>query len=156
MPIHLTPANPADAPELLEIQRAAFREMYERYRDFNSPYNCTEEKLLYYINDPHGKCYRIVCGDKICGAIWYFVKPSGVYYLGRIFVHPSCQRRGIAKRAIALMEADCPDARIWELDTPTDAAGNHALYEGMGYTRTGEVVRINDRLSLYVYRKELV
>ena len=41
----------------------------------------------------------------------------------------------------------------WELDTILQEEGNCHLYEKMGYHRTGETKRINDKLTLVFYKK---
>jgi hypothetical protein len=41
----------------------------------------------------------------------------------------------------------------WELNTILEETGNCRLYEKLGYRRTGEYERINERMTLVYYRK---
>ena len=45
---------------------------------------------------------------------------DGEYYLGRIYIHPEYQNRGIARDAILLCEKEFPDARCYYVDFPED------------------------------------
>jgi GNAT superfamily N-acetyltransferase len=59
---------------------------------------------------------------------------SGHYWLGRMFVDPAVQNRGVGSRAMTLLEGEFPDAERWALETPPR---NHHFYEKVGYIRTG-------------------
>ncbi len=69
-----------------------------------------------------------------------------------IFVLPAFQGQGIAQRVIQMCE-EIHGAENWELDTILQEPKNCHLYEKMGYRRTGEIKKINDRLTLVFYKK---
>lgn len=47
------------------------------------------------------------------------------------------------------------DAKIWELDTILQEKGNCYLYEKIGYTQTGKMKPINDKMTIVSYEKEM-
>ena len=70
-----------------------------------------------------------------------------------IFVLPEYQGRGIAQAVFQLIEKRYYDARIWELDTVLQEAGNCYLYEKLGYKKTGKRQIVNSRMTLVSYEK---
>jgi GNAT superfamily N-acetyltransferase len=62
---------------------------------------------------------------------------DGDYWIGRMFIDPEMQSRGIGTAAMAELEASFPEARRWSLETPTWNRRNHSFYEKVGYRRTG-------------------
>lgn len=82
--------------------------------------------------------YKILDGAQIIGGAIIFDKGGGHIYLGRIYLDPAYQDRGIGAQAIRLIEAAYPLARRWTLETPLWAARNQHFYERQGYVRVGE------------------
>jgi GNAT superfamily N-acetyltransferase len=93
--------------------------------------------------------YVILECDNIVGGLIVF-GTGGDYWLGRMFVDPECQNRGIGSTAIKLMEAEFPDAYRWRLETPIWNFRNHLFYEKVGYKRVG-VAHSGD----YLYEKNI-
>ena len=82
--------------------------------------------------------YKILFGDLIVGGIIVYDMSEGHYELGRIFVDPYAQNRGIGQKAIQLMFDAFPEAGIWTLGTPSWAIRNQHFYEKMGFVRVRE------------------
>jgi GNAT superfamily N-acetyltransferase len=85
------------------------------------------EATAYYVILDHGS---VVGGMIVFGA-------NGDYWLGRMFVDPGAQNRGVGARAMTLLEREFPDARRWALETPPWNTRNHRFYEKTGYARIG-------------------
>jgi GNAT superfamily N-acetyltransferase len=75
-------------------------------------------------------------------------------HLGRIWVDPAVQGRGIGRAAIEWLHAEFAQARRWTLDTPRFAIRNQKLYESLGYRRVGETT-VAGGLRLILYEREI-
>ena len=149
MNISIRPTVPSEAEELSQIQKAAFKPLYEKYHDKANPYLRGPEDILCRLN----KFYRhftILCDGKIVGGIFYRLhgkrSPTdeigeGEYYLGRVYIHPDYQNKGIARDAILMCEKEFPDAVSYYVDFPADMDKNRRCYQGAGYCDTGEKER---------------
>ena len=60
--------------------------------------------------------------------------------------------RGYAKQAIKLVE-ELHDNTKWELNTILQEPRNCALYEKLGYVKTGKIHIINEQMTLVYYKK---
>ena len=82
--------------------------------------------------------YKILSGDLIVGGIIVYDMSEGHYELGRIFIDPYAQNRGIGQEAVRLMFDAFPEAGMWTLGTPSWAIRNQHFYEKMGFVRVRE------------------
>ncbi|MBN1285503.1 MAG: GNAT family N-acetyltransferase [Anaerolineae bacterium] len=86
-----------------------------------------------------GVYYKIVDDDsRIIGGVIVFDKGGGHYELGRIFIEPAHQNRGIGTQVMALVEQRFPDARRWTLGTPKWNLRTQHFYQKVGYALIGE------------------
>lgn len=158
MEVQLVRAVEADAPSIHDIQIRAFSPLLDKYQDFDTnPGNETIDRVIWRINDHKGAYYNIVKDDVIVGAIrirWHD-EPSQLW-ISPLFIAPEHQGRGYAQQAITLAEQGYPDAASWELCTLLEEERNCRLYEKMGYVRTGEQSKLNERATLVFYKKMIV
>lgn len=84
-----------------------------------------------------GQYYKILYGRAIIGGLIVFPKGNRHYELGRIFIDPAYQNRGLGAEVIALMESLYPLAARWTLGTPRWNRRTQHFYEKMGYVRAG-------------------
>jgi GNAT superfamily N-acetyltransferase len=70
-----------------------------------------------------------------------------------MFILPEYQGKGIAQKAITLIEELFPQATTWELKTILEERRNCYLYEKMGYTQIGEKQSLNENTTLVHYKK---
>lgn len=135
MEIRLVRANVEDAKELHAMQIKAFKELLEKYQDFT-----------YF--------YFICIGQQKAGAVRIVDKreAGNNKRISPLFILPEYQGLGVAQRAIRLCEEIYGDEE-WELDTILQEPKNCYLYEKMGYRQTGEIERINEKLTLVFYKK---
>ena len=152
--ICLVRASLADAEKVWNMQKEAFAELFEKYRDFEtSPAAEPLEKTVLRLKQPETYFYMIQLNGQAVGAVR--VVDSGNESRKRIspiFILPEFRNMGIAQEAIKALEK-IHGAENWELDTIMQEKGNCCLYEKMGYHTTGETKVINDKLTLIFYQK---
>ena len=153
MNVTLRRATMDDAQLLWDMQRAAFRALYERYRDEGSPYLEPIESTQGRLMQPVTHYYVILADGQPAGGIR--VRDFGAErdkILGPLYVLPERRGEGIAQRAIRLAE-DIHGGTGWFLETIEQEKGNCHLYEKLGYRRTGGSHVINERMTLVDYQK---
>lgn len=157
MKIELKEANEADATAIHKLQLAAFAPLLKKYRDHDtSPATEPLEKTISRIKNPNSHYYMILADGKLAGAIHIVRKePNGSLWISPIFIGPGNQKKGIAQKAVGMVEQKFADDKAWELSTLAEEAGNCHLYEKLGYRRTDKVQQINNRATLVYYKKEL-
>lgn len=67
-----------------------------------------------------------------------FYMGQGHYELGRIYVDPAFQNRGIGQQAVKQMFEALPDVDKWTVGTPGWAVRNQHFYEKMGVVKVRE------------------
>lgn len=160
MSISIRITSPSEAEELSKIQKAAFKPLYEKYHDAGTPYLRGEEDILRRLNKKFRQ-FTILYKEKIVGGIFYWVsgRPHGMelengeYYLGRIYIHPEYQNRGIARSAILLCEKEFPDASCYYVDFPVDMEKNRRCYQNAGYRDTQERICSEGAPMLAMFKK---
>lgn len=152
--IKLVRASLADAETIWQMQKAAFMEMLEKYKDYEtSPANEPLEKTVKRLSSPSTYFYFISVDGGNVGAIRVIDKKGSVNKrITPIFIMPEHRGNGYAQAAIRAVEA-IHGASGWELDTVLQEAGNCRLYEKMGYVKTDKTQRINDNMTLVFYEK---
>ena len=163
MSISIRITNPSEAMELSQIQKEAFKPLYEKYHDIGNPYLRGEEDILRRLNKKFRQ-FTILYKEKIVGGIFYWVSGTmphgmelkdGEYYLGRIYIHPDYQNKGIARDAILLCEKEFPDARIYYVDFPEDMEKNRRCYESAGYCDNRERICSEGAPTLAMLKKKV-
>ena len=153
MDVTLRKATMDDAQLLWDMQRTAFRALYERYRDEGSPYLEPIESTQGRLMQPVTHYYVILADGQPVGGIR--IRDFGAErdkILGPLYVLPERRGEGIAQRAIRLAE-DIHGSAGWFLDTIEQEKGNCHLYEKLGYRRTGGSHAVNERMTLVDYQK---
>lgn len=156
MEVKLSRAKIDDVADLHAMQVAAFRELLEKYQDFDtSPANESVEKVEARLRQDFTYFYFICIGTQKAGAVRVIDhKEFGINKrISPIFILPQFQGRGIAQKAIRLCE-EIHGNENWELDTILQEPQNCHLYEKMGYRRTGKTEVINEKLTLVFYEKK--
>ncbi|NBJ92950.1 GNAT family N-acetyltransferase [Parablautia muri] len=155
MDVRLSRANIGDAKELHAMQVKAFKELLEKYQDFDtSPANESIEKVEARLKQDFTFYYFICIGQQKVGAIRIVDKmeTGKNKRISPVFILPEFQGKGIAQKAIRLCE-EMHGKENWELDTILQEQRNCHLYEKMGYRQTGKTEIINERLTLTFYEK---
>lgn len=143
-------------PDLLnavyDIQRKAYKPLYEKYHDDLNPYTETKETVLAKYTRPNTTGYVFFEGENPVGAC-RIIETSDVCKVAAMGVLPEYQGKGIAQKAMLKIEKMHSSAKKWVLDTIMQEAGNCHLYEKLSYVRIGEPKIINENLTLVDYEK---
>ncbi len=130
----IAPLTPADLPDLLALQRLAFRTEAPLYPGAHIP--ALEEGL----DDLRGDCVsRTVLGVREDGRLIGSVRghvANGVGHIERLVVHPDARGRGLARQLMAAIEAALGTPTL-QLFTGARSDGNLHLYAALGYTESG-------------------
>lgn len=156
MKVKLLRAGIEDAEELHAMQIESFRELLDKYQDFETSPGCELiEKMEFRLKQDFTYYYFICLGVRKVGAIRIVdQKQNGVNKrISPIFILPEFRGKGIAQKAIQACE-EIHGQEGWGLDTILQEPRNCYLYEKMGYRRTGEEKVINDKLTLVFYEKQ--
>lgn len=153
MEVKLFRANKEDAEQIHEMQIEAFRELLDKYQDFDtSPGNETVEKVLGRLMQEYTYYYFICLGKQKVGAIRIVDEKGKNKRISPLFVLPAFWGQGIAQEAIRLCE-DIHGSEHWKLAAILQEEKNCYLYEKMGYRKTGNSKAINEKLTLVFYQK---
>ncbi|MBC6973384.1 GNAT family N-acetyltransferase [Bacillus sp. Xin] len=157
MEIILERAIESDAESIFNIQVQAFKPLLEKYKDYKTnPSNETIDKVIARINNPNGGLYKILVDNTLVGAICVFMKEKTTqFWISPMFILPNYQGKGIAQKALTLIEKMFPQAISWELATILEEERNCYLYEKAGYTQTWLKKKLNDHTTLIYYKKTL-
>lgn len=133
----IMPAIPADAPELLALQRLAYQSEARLYGDWAIP---PLTQSLEELRAEFGRLTILKALDQdealigsVRGEMDTSPEGSGTCRVGRLIVHPKRQRQGLGAALLAALEASFPEARRFALFTGSRSEGNLRLYQRLGY-----------------------
>ena len=130
--IRIEKAEVADAAEILELQKLAFKSEAEFYNDFTLPplvqtlEGMRKDFTLQIV-------IKAVLEGKIIGSARGYVE-DGTGYINRVIVHPDLQNRGIGARVMRTIEERLAGARRFELFTGSLRTRSLHFYGKLGYT----------------------
>lgn len=151
--VSLRKAEISDADRILEMQKTAFREIYEKYRDEETNPVCESlEKVRMRIIQEGRVYYLIEVGKKTVGAINIAATAGGMKKIAPIFLLPEFQGYGYAEETIRKLE-EIYGSEHWELETILEEEKLCRFYEKLGYRKTSKITPVNDRMNLIEYRK---
>jgi ribosomal protein S18 acetylase RimI-like enzyme len=127
----IEPARPADAGELLTLQRAAYLAEAAIYDDFRLP-PLTETLAEIRTAVTELTVLKAVIGTRIVGAARGRVT-GDTCEVGRLAVAPDLQGIGIGTSLVRAIEDRFPGVRRYELFTGKRSEANIRLYERLGY-----------------------
>jgi len=138
--IEIEKATSRDAERLTETQTRTFQDdnkLKPPGCNMGGPsgYDSVEWNAGWIAKTPY---YKILFDGQIVGGIIVFELGEGLYELGRIWVDPDFQNRGIGQQAVRQMFEAFPEAKKWILGTPSWAIRNQHFYEKMGFVRVRE------------------
>jgi len=135
-----------DLNTLLNLQKLAYRSEAELCNDYTIP--------------PLTQTYESICDDfsnmdilkavdengNIIGSVRAYEK-EGVCHIGRLFVHPDYQNRGIGKLLMQEIEKRFAHCTKYALFTGKHSIKNLYLYQKTGYKIVGEE-RLNEKVTI--------
>jgi ech hydrogenase subunit C len=124
-------ANQKDIPEILALQKIAYRSEAELYGDNSVP---AMGQTMDQITADFDKMIflKAVVNGKIIGSI-RGRREGDTAHISRVIIHPYFQGRGIATRLIRQLEQEVGDVRIYEAFTGHQSMRNLHLYGKLGY-----------------------
>ena len=140
-----------DAPEILKLQKLAYRSEAEIYNDFKIPplkQSLREAKLDF----SKQTVLKAVVGDRIVGSVRAY-KQAGTCFIGKLIIHPDFQNQGLGTMLIKKIETMFNDVNRYEVFTGHKSEKNLYLYQKLGYTKFKEV-RIHENLSMAYLEKK--
>ncbi|POM23923.1 putative acetyltransferase [Actinomadura rubteroloni] len=153
--VEIAVADPADAGEILTVQRAAYVTEAQLYGDpFIAPLVESLDQMRRAVADADAVVLKAVSGGRIVGAVRGRVAGS-TCLVGRLVVAPDAQGRGTGRALLAALEAAVAgraDACVLFTGHLSDA--NLRLYRRTGYAETHRE-RVADHLTLVHLRKPL-
>lgn len=153
MKVTLKQASINDVGKIHKMQVEAFKPLLEKYKDYETnPGNETIEQIRAKIIQPDSKYYFIYLQNQIVGAIRIVNLEEEKLRISPIFVMTEFQGRGIAQRAINIIENMYPNTTGWKLDTALQETKLCHLYEKIGYKKK-DTKTINDKLTIVSYEK---
>lgn len=137
MDVIIKHAKKEDLPIILELQYSAFQKEATEYHDFEIE---PLQQTISEIEDEFEKFTFLKAVDesgRIIGSTRGYVK-NGTSYIGKTFVHPDFQSRGIGSELIAALESLNPAPRF-EISSSIRCPQNIRLYEHLGFTKFKEI-----------------
>ena len=148
--VHILRADPADAEEILALQRLAYEVEARLYNDWQLP-TMTQALDDLLVEFEEMTILKACLGGAIIGSV-RGRQAGDSCYVGRIMVHPDHRRRGLAARLMLELEDHFPEVTRFHLFTGAKSAGNLQLYLGLGYVVVGEQV-YSPRISIILLEK---
>lgn len=136
------------------MQKKGFLPMFLKYFDRVSPVFKTYSHFIKKAKIDSNSFFWIVCNGVRVGEVEIVFKENMVH-ISNLFVLKKYQNKGIAQSAIQTLEKRFSAYHLWHLYTILQESRNCHLYEKLGYNKTGVTHRINKRMTLVEYRKEL-
>lgn len=134
--IEIVKADVNDLPEILELQKIAYRSEAELVNNYAiQPLTQTLRELeLEFAGGVVLKAAHAEAKEKIVGSVRGIIS-GDTLRIGKLMVHPDSQNQGIGARLLLEIEKHCPAQRC-ELFTSAMSARNLLLYTKHGYTET--------------------
>jgi GNAT superfamily N-acetyltransferase len=149
--VEIERAAPADAGEILTLQRAAYVTEAQLYGDpFIPPLVESLGQVRAVIGS--GVVLKATDGGRVVGAVRGQMSGS-TCLVGRLVVAPDRQGQGIGGALLTALHEAVPDAAVFDLFTGHLSAGNQRLYRRLGYRETHRE-RVQDHLTLVHLRRE--
>jgi GNAT superfamily N-acetyltransferase len=131
-------ATRADAPDILRLQKLAYRSEAHLYAGWQlPPLEQTLEELRAEFAD--SVVLKALADGVIIGSV-RARRAGDRWQIGRLVVHPDFQGQGLGTRLLRAIERESGDSHKIELFTGHRSAGNIRLYERLGYVRSREQV----------------
>lgn len=154
--IDLKQAKLKDLNTILQMQKEAFAELFDKYQDTEtSPATENYEKILFRFNQPETTYYFIMADNVKVGVIRIVDCKDGITRkrISPIFIMLEYRNKGYAQQAIKEAER-IHGKQHWKLDTILQEKGNCYLYEKLGYHQTGKTEQINEKMTIVFYEKD--
>jgi GNAT superfamily N-acetyltransferase len=140
-----------DLEDILSLQKLAFQSEAKLFNDYTiTPLTQSIESIE---EDFKNNLYlKAVHDGKILGSIRAHEKEN-ICYIGRLFVHPDHQNKGIGKSLMYHIEELFKSCKMYSLFTAKRCSKNLYFYDKMGYGIVREE-KVNEKLTFVFYSKD--
>jgi GNAT superfamily N-acetyltransferase len=146
----VTQATPADAEEILDLQKLAYQSEAALYQDYTiPPLTQTLAEITAEFRNRH--FLKAVTDNSIRGSVRAHLG-QGTCYIGRLIVHPAYQNRGLGTDLMSKIEGCFPEAQRYELFTGHLSERNLYLYRKLGYVPIRRE-QVSEKLTLVFLEK---
>jgi len=101
-----------------------------------------------------GRFFKVLEADRVVGGFVLFRLEEETVELGRAFIAPELQNRGIGSELLAFAEGVFPETKRLVLDTPDWNLRTRHFYEKAGYEKIGKA-ETDEGFSLIQYEKRV-
>ncbi len=123
-----------DIPEILALQKVAYRSEAEVYGDLSVP--AMRQSLTELTADFERMIFlKGIVNGKIVASVRGYDDGQGTAHILRLIVHPYFQGRGYAQQLVTTLEKAFPQCRRFEVFTGHRSERNLYLYGKLGYKR---------------------
>lgn len=155
MTVELAEIKKSELKTAFKMQFKGFLPTFLKYRDWGyNPVFDKYSKLEMCFNSKNLFMFFIKSGGLAVGQIW-IIKENDVIRLSRLFVLKKFQNQGIATQAVLQAENLFDSPKRWRLDTIKQEKNNCCLYEKLGYKQLGPEKKINKKMTIIEYEKEI-
>lgn len=152
--LEIKKANKSEWKELLELQRKVFMPLYEKYEDKEtSPVFELEEHFKERFDS--GDYYKILYNKELLiGGINVKAIEPGKMKLRIINILKEYENKKIGQEVVKRIEFMYPEAIEWSVITMLNEERNCHFYEKLGYTKTDNKIKVNEKMTLIEYIKK--
>ena len=143
-------ARKADLPEILALQKIAYKQEAEIYNDYSIP---PLTQTLSELEEDFKK--KVILIAEIDGVIVGSVRAEakkGTCFIGRLIVSPDFQNQGIGIRLLTEVEKKFKGCIRYELFTGAESKKNLYLYQKSGY-RIFKSEKLTDKINIVYLEK---
>ena len=136
--ISLERAGAEDLEDVIAIQRASFKAVYDKYQDEYDPYLEDRERIKRkLVERPNSYYYFVKEDEENIGFLRVQTNAELTKaWLGTAAILPQYQGKGYGSEGLRLLEEEFPTITQWDLCTVLQDAGMVAFYEKNGYHQT--------------------
>ena len=137
------------------IQKKSFESLLNKYRDYETnPAMESIDKVREKMEKSNTTSYIFQLNDISIGWVRITELEGKIFKISALCVLPEYWNRGIAQKAMTMIEGYHSDAAKWVLSTILQEKGNCHLYEKLGYIqKKEEILIINENMTLVFYEK---
>ena len=150
--MNIEKAEVKDLEEILSLQKLAYISEAEIYNDYSIP---PLVQTLESLREEYGNklILKAVINGKIVGSVRAY-EDEGTCYIGRLFVHPEYQNKGIGTQLMKCIEEKFKESKRFELFTGKKSIKNIYLYNKLGYKIVREE-RDNEITMVYMEKSSV-
>ncbi|MGX7023323.1 GNAT family N-acetyltransferase [Vagococcus hydrophili] len=146
-----------DIVQIHTIQKGAFKKLYEKFQDKESPYNETEMILLEKFQRPNNYFYLIKQQQDVIGFIRVVTnREETEAKFSPIAILPKFDGLGYGTKVIGLIENEFPKVKEWCIATIFQEEKLLHFYKKLGYERVDELIRLQDNMDIVILKKKML